>query len=410
MVHPLHPEPSSPDALPRLVPGLSFWPLFPDDLAADGRLVREGVSILGSQELDRYVTIPNRKLPAIGKILGAVERSGSRQEIEDRLRREGLEVDLVAFCDRLRTAGLVLDPDGRPVAADSDLERNFVRLGSVSLRRAAPLFLWAGRNCGWILALLVVSAGAVFWRGHISVARLAGTPFAGGLSLTGFLMRFLVLAASFFLHELAHGVVAARFGKPPQKFEAGFYLGFLPTFFLRVGGLYTLPPRQRIAVWSAGSIGNLLVATGAALAMVSFDGIAHRFWAFVMWLNVALGIFNLVPFLPTDGYFITSTLLRRPNLRRQAWSSYRSFRDGGKRPSLVFLIYVAGSTFLITALLFRRLLRIVLDFGLNPIYSAVRLCLIVFFTGVVVFRRRRMKQRTAERPREGVRPEAQNAL
>jgi putative peptide zinc metalloprotease protein len=394
------PEAGEPAEFPRLVPGISSWPFFPEKVAPDGRRLAEGVSIVGSLALDRYITVPNPKLPAIEKAVRAVQESRSWAEAEERLRRLGFAVDLEELCGKLRSTGLVLGPDGVPVAADSDLERNFVRVGSVSLRRAAPFFAWVGRNFLAILALVVALAAVLWLRGaHLAPARLA-TPHARELSFAGFWRHFALLAGSFFLHELCHGVTAARFGLPPRKFEVGFYLGFLPTFFLRVGGLYTLPPRRRVAVWAAGSAGNFLLATGAAVAMACGAG-SGGWLGRILWLNLMLGLFNLVPFLPTDGYFIASTLLRRSNLRRRAWTSIQSFRQGGERPSPVLWVYVVGSSILIALLLLSRLVWIIRGFSVNPTYSIVRLALILFFTGVVVARRKRrsVQERTARNGR-----------
>ena len=385
---------AAPAGLPKLVPGISSWPFFPEKLAADGSVVSEGVSIVGSRELDRYVTVPNRKLPAIEKLLRAVAQGGSREEAEARLRREGLQADVEEFCARLRTAGLVLGDDGTPVPPDSDLERNFVRVGSASLRWAAPLFEWAGRHLVWILAALIALAAVFLLRGgHVDLALLAEARHRE-LSLAGLFKGALVLGVSFFLHELSHGVVAGRFGMPPRKFELGFYLGFLPTFFLRIGGLYTLPPRQRAAVWSAGAAGNLLLASGAAAAMLRSDAATAAFWARVMWINVALGLFNLVPFLPTDGYFIASTLVRRSNIRRKAWASVRSFRSGGAPPPPLFWLYAGGTSAAIVALLAYRLLRIAQELSAHPVSSTVQLALIIFFISIVLIRRRRRADRT----------------
>ena len=45
------PEAGEPAAFPRLVPGISSWPFFPEKVAADGRRLDAGVSIVGSLAL-----------------------------------------------------------------------------------------------------------------------------------------------------------------------------------------------------------------------------------------------------------------------------------------------------------------------------------------------------------------------
>lgn len=386
------------EELPRLVPGISTWPFFPDRRDVEGNLVEDGTSIVGSLDLDRFITVPNRKMPAVEKLLRAVEHCRTPAEAAAMLRRDRLEVDVRGFCAKLSNAGLVLDERGEPAKPDSDLERKFVRLASVSLRPLGPALAWTGRNVRVILAAIGVLAAGLIWLGafrgvdHLSRFvpehgfRMAFTPGE-------YMVGLLLLGGSFFLHELSHGVVAARFGLLPRRFELGLYLGFLPTFFLRIGGLYTLPPWQRVAVWSAGSAANLLIAAAAALGAIHAEGSAAVFWTRAAYVNLFLGLFNLFPFLPTDGYFIASTLLRRSNLRKQAWSAFRGFRAGGERPPGLFLAYVAGGTAAVVILLSNRLARILGVFPEHPVYATVRLLLITFFIGIVVMRWKKSRTR-----------------
>lgn len=386
--------------LPRLVEGIASWPFFPERRNRRGEVVDEAVAIVGSLDLDRFLTVPARKLRAVETILRVLGQSHSVEEAEERLRREGLRTDLPELCDKLGDAGLVLDETGRPVPADSPLERNFVRVARVGLSPVAPLFRWLGRRLEWILLVWMALAGLAWGlepRGVLDpLSSLLGVE---GTTLSGVITGLLLLGGSFLIHETSHGAVAARFGRVPRKFELGFYLGFLPTFFLRVGGLYTLTPRQRVAVWAAGPASNLiLAATSAWVALHAGSGSAGL-WTRAAYLNLALGLFNLVPFLPTDGYFIASTLLRRTNVRRNAWSSLRAFFAGGRRPGVILGAYLVGFGGVVSYLLGGRLLRIASEFSAHPVDSALRLALTVGLTALVAFRWRKAKRARALRRR-----------
>jgi putative peptide zinc metalloprotease protein len=397
------PLPSDRPDLPRLVDGISSWPFFPEKRTADGTLREDGVSIVGSLELDRFMTVPHRKLAALETMLQSLRQSRSFEEAEQRLRRQGIATDLSVLCDKLWDAGLVLDETGRPVPADTPLERNFVRLARVSLRPVEPAFRWIGRNLPGVSIVLVLLLVLVWSFDLLGGLRtLPGFLPPEGATWSGVISGLLLLGGSFFFHELSHGAVAARFGRIPKRFELGFYLGFLPTFFLRVGGLYTLTPRQRVCVWAAGPACNLVLAATTALLALNTDGKMEALWARAMYLNLALGLFNLVPFLPTDGYFIASTLLRRTNVRRRAWSSVRDFLAGGRRPALVLGLYAAGFAGVVGFLFGGRLIRILGELPEHPLSSLARLALMLGFIGLVVARWRRAKRtRGRKRQRDG---------
>jgi Zn-dependent protease len=112
---------------------------------------------------------------------------------------------------------------------------------------------------------------------------------AGGL---GGLVAVVVAFASIVLHELGHATVAQRLGVR----IAGIDLHFLGGAAQMIDPPRT--PRDEIAISIAGPAVSLALAgiglgLGAALAM--------PFLAMVGWINLVLGLFNLIPALPMDG-------------------------------------------------------------------------------------------------------------
>lgn len=148
----------------------------------------------------------------------------------------------------------------------------------------------------------------------------------------------LVIAIVF--HEVAHGWVAYAFGDPTAKQARRLTLNpirhvdpigtvILPTV-LAVSGAPPFgwakpvpvradrlrsPRVQMMLVALAGPGTNFLLAIAGALvfALVAHDSgtFAHFLFNF-MWVNVILGLFNLLPVPPFDGGHVVEGLLPRP--------------------------------------------------------------------------------------------------
>jgi Zn-dependent protease len=146
------------------------------------------------------------------------------------------------------------------------------------------------------------------------------------------------------LHEVAHGAVAERFGDPTARLLGRLTLnplrhldpvGTLALLFFGFGWARPVPVnysnlrhprRDMIWVSLAGPFTNFSVALGSALLLRSlghFDGDAAAggsplamaiepvllMAAFSLYINVILGVFNLVPIPPLDGGRVLAGLL-----------------------------------------------------------------------------------------------------
>jgi Zn-dependent protease/CBS domain-containing protein len=145
------------------------------------------------------------------------------------------------------------------------------------------------------ITLLVLLA----WIALVYAARgagAAGTLFGLGLVVSVF--------AIIVVHELGHALMARRFGYATRDIV-----------LLPIGGIANLEriperPSQELAVALVGPAINLaiaavlwivLLAVSGSLDAARASGIAGAFVAQLVWINVALAVFNLLPAFPMDG-------------------------------------------------------------------------------------------------------------
>lgn len=152
----------------------------------------------------------------------------------------------------------------------------------------------------------------------------------------------IALLLSFAIHEYSHAIMAYAFGDATAKNEGRLTLnplahldiiGTLLIFFAGFGWAKPVPinrsnfrhPRLAgVLVSVAGPLSNLLIAFLFMLAWYLINGFGwiswfssknydHFFQLFdtIIYLNLVLFFFNLLPFPPLDGYHITFDLLPR---------------------------------------------------------------------------------------------------
>ncbi|MDW7651977.1 MAG: site-2 protease family protein [Bacillota bacterium] len=160
--------------------------------------------------------------------------------------------------------------------------------------------------------------------------------FAGGGDL---LLRIAAILIAITFHEVAHGYVAYRLGDDTAKNQGRLSLnpikhldplGALMFVIFRFGWakpvpvnpLYFKGDRRRgmFLVGLAGPLTNFVLAFIAVLLLVSVSawqsGAALVFLREVMFINVILGVFNLIPFPPLDGSKLLAYLLPRQSAYR----------------------------------------------------------------------------------------------
>jgi putative peptide zinc metalloprotease protein len=151
------------------------------------------------------------------------------------------------------------------------------------------------------------------------IAGRYGTPFVvaskfgwGGLVFLG--GRFAVVA----VHELAHGLTMASFGRRIQRVGVKL-IAIFPYAFVDTSEAWFEPRRRRIFVSAAGPVADFsLGAVFALFALLLPEGTVRDIFFNLAFAAYVGGFFNLNPFIERDGYHMLVDWLDEPGLRRRA--------------------------------------------------------------------------------------------
>ncbi|WP_435077993.1 metalloprotease [Halococcus sp. AFM35] len=130
-----------------------------------------------------------------------------------------------------------------------------------------------------------------------------------------FALSMLTAGIGFLLHELAHKLVAQRFGQVAH-FRADYGMLFLAVASAFAGFLFAAPgavyhrgritERQNGLIALAGPVMNLVLALGFAALALFGSGFVGTVGAFGVGINLLLAGFNMLPFGPLDGRTVLS--------------------------------------------------------------------------------------------------------
>lgn len=163
------------------------------------------------------------------------------------------------------------------------------------------------------------------------LAKLVTDPLIGSSFIVGLIIGITI-------HEFAHALVAYRLGDPTAKLAGRLTLnpqshldliGSAALLFLGFGWGKPTPfdpfnlrniKRDSALISVAGAATNFLLAAAASLpyliayytqSLSPTIAITYTYLAPIIWINVILGVFNLIPIHPLDGFKVLAGLLPR---------------------------------------------------------------------------------------------------
>jgi hypothetical protein len=201
-------------------------------------------------------------------------------------------------------------------------------------------FETAYRRGGWLLftrpalwSIAVLCVAGVIAFGALVGLRY-GTPFVvasklGWGGLVFLLGRFAVVA----VHETAHGLAMASFGRRVQK--AGLKLiAVFPYAYVDTSEAWFEPRRRRIAISAAGPVSDFSLGAIFSLCCLALpQGTVRDIFFQLAFAGYVGAFFNLNPFIERDGYHMLVDWLREPGLRRRAREQFSRRLSGRGRSS-----------------------------------------------------------------------------
>lgn len=118
-------------------------------------------------------------------------------------------------------------------------------------------------------------------------------------------------------HEIGHAITCKYYGGKVRKMGIKLFF-LLPVMFCDISEIYTFKSRKsKVLVSFAGIFTNFIAANIALIIyglLSAFYGIHSTILALYFFVNIGLAIFNMIPFVKFDGYWILCGLVNITNL------------------------------------------------------------------------------------------------
>jgi len=166
------------------------------------------------------------------------------------------------------------------------------------------------------------------------------------------IFQVVILIFSVIIHEVAHGYTAERLGDPTARIAGRLTLNplkhldlfgsvILPLFLALYGSFilgwakpvpynpYNLkdPHRGGALIAASGPLSNLFMALVFGVfirlgegGLLPLDSILLGFFEVIVWINILLGVFNLLPIPPIDGSKVITIFF--PHWIRVSWEAF----------------------------------------------------------------------------------------
>ncbi len=155
------------------------------------------------------------------------------------------------------------------------------------------------------------------------------------------------------VHEFGHGLALKRFGGKTSEMGL-LILYFFPALYCNVSDAWLLDREKRIKVTLAGGYVQLIIWSLATVAwrLAAQETFISRVCLVTIAFSGIQAIFNLIPLVRLDGYYLLSDMLGIPNLRSKSFGYVRQLmskvllgmgegnpRGISRRERRIFLIY-----------------------------------------------------------------------
>ena len=152
-------------------------------------------------------------------------------------------------------------------------------------------------------------------------------------------MSFSLVFFSTIFHEIGHATSSRFFGAKHNGIGVGFYL-FYPVFYADVTDIWNLSKIKRIIVNLAGIYFEILFST--ILLLLSFI-LKQELLGFIALFIFLKTFLNLNPLIRSDGYWILSDSIGKPNLMKHGFFAIKHiFKDKTHWKSMDYFVLIYG--------------------------------------------------------------------
>lgn len=178
--------------------------------------------------------------------------------------------------------------------------------------------LTSKRAAGIYAAIIIIAMMVAGYNKDIILNRLS--TFTTDINVANIINLYILIILTIGIHEFSHGITCKKYTNKVS--ELGIMLLYLqPVMYCNVSSIYLIKnKRHKIIVFMSGIISQLILSSVAILVYFLFDLFGYRINILIYYslTNLGVAIYNLVPLIKLDGYWVISTLLDIKNLREKS--------------------------------------------------------------------------------------------
>lgn len=316
---------------PKAVDDISWWVL----CKKNGK----NYYSLGSKKLDTYIRCDENNLSVIVEVINLLDGENSIEWIEDFFMDDKkIKIDIYHLYSILSEAGLIEGVTHNKKNSEiSIMGVDLINIKFKELPKKCLKIVGVAWNICFLISLIIcIAAFAEILHkfNHFVFVIQQSFIFDNSYVLGGILVAIASIIG-LITHEMAHWFTAVKFGLQPSEFHLTMYTGVLPTWYVKINGMYTLPVTKRIAVTAAGMFANFVFICLIIFISLkgNYDLLQIQIFSKIIYSFFFNIIFSLLPINLTDGYFIFSWIVGVSNLRIRILNDLKKMFHG-KKPQL----------------------------------------------------------------------------
>ncbi|MEE1155595.1 MAG: M50 family metallopeptidase [Acutalibacteraceae bacterium] len=330
---------------------------------------KDDVYAVGSIERDRFIEVKEPDVEPIMLCITLLNKGDSINTIQETVQKDTKRcIDVEKLCELLERANLLEESDASKIEKN-ELDVLSLKIVDIETTKLQKFLNVCSKGVVALFGITIISFIFSILYGDV-YSIVTDSSLLGFTSnyILNFFIMFSISLLSLLLHEFAHGIVAARYNLNTNNFIVSLYLYVSPLVYLKIPGMYTVKPKERVAIWSAGVTCNLFLFSLGLIFFTFCNNIGApeymiSIFKYVCNINLMLIVSNLSPLLPLDGYFTLATLLKVPNLRKKSFKNIGKILSGKNvKIKATYFLYFGLSSIIMAIIFVREIFAMVMLF------------------------------------------------